>query len=241
MLVLGTFHMRSTPDMYKTEIDNLLSQKRQQEIQEVVDRLKKYKPTKIALEVETKLNERINLQFRQFKTGNFELEVNEVHQVGFRIAADLLHKEIYAIDWMEQGAGTRSVGEIYEWTKAHQPELFHSIFGWIQTKHGTNEANKYKSILDMYRDCNEIAEIRQLHAMNINIARIGYIDQYIGMDWLIWWYQRNLILFSNVARIATSKDDRILLIIGGSHVQILNQFFAESDLFELDNIQNYIY
>lgn len=70
--------------------------------------------------------------------------------------------------------------------------------------------------------------------MNINIARIGEIDNYIGLEWLNWWYQRNLIIFSNLARIATSCEDRLLLIIGASHVQILSQFLVESELFDLE-------
>lgn len=38
VMLVGTFHMRQTSDMYSTKVDNLLSQKRQQEIREVVDR-----------------------------------------------------------------------------------------------------------------------------------------------------------------------------------------------------------
>ncbi|MFC7677341.1 DUF5694 domain-containing protein [Paenibacillus sp. GCM10028914] len=76
--------------------------------------------------------------------------------------------------------------------------------------------------------------MKKHHTMNINIARIGEIDNYIGLEWLNWWYQRNLIIFSNLARIATSCEDRLLLIIGASHVQILSQFLVESELFDLE-------
>ncbi len=51
VLLVGTFHMRQTTDMCNTELDNLLSPTRQQEICEVVERLKQFSPTKIALEV----------------------------------------------------------------------------------------------------------------------------------------------------------------------------------------------
>ncbi|MHA7966725.1 DUF5694 domain-containing protein [Paenibacillus sp. CAU 1782] len=241
VLILGTFHMKPTPDLYKAEIDNLLSFKRQQEIVDLVEMIKKYRPTKIAVEVVTKQNEEINKQFTDYVNGDFVLEANEVHQVGFRIAADLSHKEIYPVDWMEQGAGTRSVGEVYEWTRVNQPELFNSIFGWIHNRNENNGEESYKSITDMYLDCNNVTSIHQHHKMNLHMARIGLNEQYVGVDWLIWWYQRNLIIFSNITRISTSPDDRILLIIGGTHVQILNQFLNESDLFDLENIQNYLH
>jgi len=37
VMVLGTFHMRYTPDLYRVEFDNLLSPKRQEEIRKVVN------------------------------------------------------------------------------------------------------------------------------------------------------------------------------------------------------------
>jgi hypothetical protein len=240
MLVLGTFHMGPTTDLFKTELDNLLSVKRQQELLEVVERLKEFKPTKLAVEIEKKKNDTMNEKYKKYRAGKYELEVNEVHQLGFRIASALHHEEIYCIDWMEQGAGTRSVGEVYEWAKVNQPELFNTIFGWLQHSFQDNMEHEYKSILDLYRVCNDPAGIKQNHIMNLNIARIKSAEDYVGMDWLIWWYQRNLIMFSNLSDLATSSDERILFIVGGAHVEILSNFLKESGLFELEPIQNYL-
>lgn len=240
-MILGTFHMRPTTDMYQTEIDDLRSIKRQQEIREVVKRLKEYNPTKVAVEVVTEREESLNKQFKDFRTGDFELEVNEVHQLGFRIAAELKHNRIYAIDWMEQGAGKRGMGEVYDWAKANQPALFRNIFEEFETTiNDDKHAQINPTILDFYCNCNNPDEVKKDHKMYINMARIGGVNNYVGMDWLIWWYQRNLIIFSNIARIATSSDDRILLIIGSGHVQILNQFLDESGIFILESPMNYL-
>jgi hypothetical protein len=230
--------MGSTPDMFKKELDNHLSVKRQQEILEVVELLEKFKPTKIAVEVERQKNGTINEKYKQYLAGKYELERSEVYQLGFRIAAALHHEEIFCIDWMGQG-GTRSIGEVYEWAKVNQPELFASLFGWIQNSH--LKEKEYKSILDMFRDCNEPTYLKQNHIMNLNMARIKSLDDYIGMDWLIWWYKRNLIMFSNLSDLATSIDDRILFIVGGGHVEILSNFLKESGLFEVENVQKYLY
>ncbi|GAA0358320.1 DUF5694 domain-containing protein [Bacillus horti] len=238
VLILGTFHMSPSSDLYQTEVDNLQSRTRQQEIREVVDLLKQYKPTKIAVEIVPAEEESLNKKYRDYTTGSFELEMNEVHQLGFRMAAELNHEKVYAIDWMEKGAERRSVGEVYEWAKANQPELFSSLFNWLKQK--ANDENKESTILDLYCNCNELSEIKKHHQMYVNMARIREINNYVGMDWLIWWYQRNLILFSNIARLATSSDDRIMLIIGAGHVQILYQFLEESGLFELESTMKYL-
>ena len=62
-------------------------------------------------------------------------------------------------------------------------------------------------------------------AYYMNYARVGTEDYY-GNGWLIWWYQRNLNIFTNTAALADSEDEeRILLIIGAAHKGILEQFF----------------
>lgn len=172
VLLLGTFYMGSTADMYNPKVDNLLSSQRQQEILEVVERLKKFQPTKIALEIEIKRNNEINQQYQQYRLGCFELEVNEAHQLGFRIASDLEHERVYCIDWMEKGTGTKGVGDVYLWAKKHQPELFKSIFDWLDNTFGNDHVSK-QSILETYRTFNEPSHVKKHHTMNINMARIG--------------------------------------------------------------------
>jgi len=240
LLILGTFHMGQTTDLFQTEVDDLLSVKRQQEIREVVECLKKFHPTKLAVEVEKKQQGSLNEEYRQYSDGNLGLMVNEVYQLGFRIASELDHKEIYCIDWMEEGAGKRDFGDVYEWAKEHQEELFESIFGWLHKKTAQSNSS-YKTILEMYREYNEKEVIKHHHILNINISRIKEAEDYVGMDWLVWWYQRNLIMFSNLTDLATSTDERILLIVGAGHVEILSNFIKESGLFELEEVETYLY
>ncbi|MCR2822272.1 DUF5694 domain-containing protein [Lederbergia panacisoli] len=240
VLILGTFHMAPSSDLFQSNLDDLLTIKRQKEIQEVVERVKQYNPTKLAVERVTKRNRELNEEYRRYKNGNFELKINEIYQLGFRIANELNHEKIYAIDWMEQGAGTRSAGEVYEWAKANQPELFQSIYGWIEASIQGETEGTAPTILDLFRECNDPSEVKKHHEMYMNMARIGDFDHYVGIDWLIWWYQRNLILFSNLTRLATSSDDRILFIVGSGHVQILYQFLEESGLFDLERADTYL-
>jgi hypothetical protein len=47
------------------------------------------------------------------------------------------------------------------------------------------------------------------------------------------WYNRNLRVFRNIQRIPHNSEDRILLIIGREHLNLLNLFFDTSREFEL--------
>lgn len=237
IMILGTFHMGTTLDMIEIEKDSMLSTQRQKEIEGVVGRLKDFKPTKIALEVEKKRNGTLNEEFTSYLKGDYQLKENEIDQIGYRLAKEMAHPEVYAVDWMEQGACQREINEVVEWAKEHQPDLYEELFGPLYQLELTTAG---KSVNDLLLYYNQPEVVEQLHRSYVNMARIKDAEQYVGMDWLIWWYQRNLILFSNLSDLATTPDDRILFIVGGSHVSIVEKFVKESGLFETVPVQSYL-
>ncbi len=237
IMILGTFHMGTTADMIEVEKDSMLSPQRQKEIVEVVNRLKDFKPTKIALEAEKKRNGTLNEEFTRYLKGDYQLQENEIDQIGYRLAKEMGHQEVYAVDWMEQGALQREISEVTEWAKEHQPKLYEELFEPLYQLEFTTAG---KSINDLLLYYNQPDVVDQLHRSYVNMARIKDTEQYVGMDWLIWWYQRNLILFSNLSDLATAPDERILFIVGGSHVSILKNFVKESGLFATVSVQSYL-
>ncbi|MYA98728.1 hypothetical protein F4X90_03455 [Candidatus Poribacteria bacterium] len=71
-------------------------------------------------------------------------------------------------------------------------------------------------------------------------AQIGVGDQYVGLDWLLRWYERNLKIFVNLTRITESADDRILLIIGAGHVFLVQQFLEDSGDYIIESPLKYL-
>lgn len=235
VLIVGTFHMAGSDDMHSEKMDSFLSEKRQEEICEVIERLKEFGPTKVALECEVKYDGVENEKYKAYVKGTHKLILNEKQQLGFRIAKDLGHEKLYSIDWMERGVAGKSYGEVYEWAKESQPELFKRVIDYQY-----EPLDKSKTVLGMYQQVNALEHIEESHKHHLNLAQIGHMEDYVGIDWLIWWYQRNLILFSNICRIAISGDDRILLIIGSAHVYILKQFLKDSGMVELVDVNEFL-
>lgn len=61
-------------------------------------RLRKFKPTKIAVEAaygDAKINER----YERFLAGNYTLTANEIDQIGYQLAKQLNHKQLYPADY----------------------------------------------------------------------------------------------------------------------------------------------
>ncbi|WP_430481687.1 DUF5694 domain-containing protein [Rossellomorea marisflavi] len=229
--IVGTFHMRYTPDLNQEDVSDFISEMRQEEIGEVVEKLKNFEPTKLAFEVVTEEEEQLNADYMQYVEGGRELEMDEVHQYGFRLASALNHEHIYAVDWMES-VGNRALGHVYEWAKKEQPELYEILK--VSSAESRVPDLAEHSVLDIMRALNEEEEILHKHRMYMNVARIGHRGNYVGIDWVRWWYQRNLIIYSNLCRLAQSPTDRIMLIVGGAHVHLIEQFLKESGLFRVE-------
>ncbi|WP_339251362.1 DUF5694 domain-containing protein [Sporosarcina sp. FSL W8-0480] len=239
ILLLGTFHMGETADVYVTETDDLFSETRQKEIREVVEQLATFKPTKVAVEVEKKWDAALNEKYDAYIKGDYDLEMNEVFQLGFRIAKKAGLSKVNAIDWMEKGSRRKTSGEVYQWAKENQPKLFQEIFGWLEDGHDLLAIGN-RTVKEWFSYANEPEVIKQHHRMNLNIARLKEVEAYVGIDWLVWWYERNLILFSNLMDLATSGDERILFIVGSGHVEIVGNFLRESGAVVIEPVLPYL-
>ena len=93
-----------------------------------------------------------------------------------------------------------------------------------------------ESITEAYKLVNFKAFTESLTAHYMNYPRIG-AENYLGNKWLIWWYERNLNIFANVASLLEGKDnERLLLLIGASHKGILEGFIRDSKKFEICDV-----
>jgi len=236
IMILGIFHMRDTPDLYKARRDDIHTEEGQREIRKVVDCIKEFKPTKIAFEIVKEKQGTLHEEYRQFLNGMLEPEVNEIHQLGFRAAAELSHDTVYAVDWMDDVENI-GLGDVFEWAKKHQPDMVEMINGHYRPK--IKQAIEDSSIIERIKALNTESNIELNHEMYMAIARIGQCPEYVGIDWLRWWYQRNLIIYANLAEI-TCPTDRTLLIIGSAHIHLITQFLKESGLFNVVPANGYL-
>ncbi|MGE8206998.1 DUF5694 domain-containing protein [Heyndrickxia sp. NPDC080065] len=241
-LLLGTYHM-SNPglDIHNAKADDVLAPKRQQELKEVVERLKLFNPTKVAIEALVDSNEALNKDYHSYLSGDFTLTANEIHQLGFRTAAELGHERIYPVDWNEWTGGI-SLGDVYDYAKLHLPEMYkHFNSVGEENIDGFQKAQSVNTIRELLLECNNHNGMqRDLEKYYMNIARVGDGKNNIGVDWLCnYWYRRNMIIYTNISRIS-STEDRILVIYGAGHMHLLTQFMKESGIFSLEPVEKYL-
>lgn len=160
-----------------------------------------------------------------------------MHQLGFRISRNQQLKAIYAIDWMEN-VDNRGIGDVFDWAKENQPSLFNAIMN--QYINQLEPEISDLSISEALKLFNQDKQSKKEQEAYMQIARIGIDDEYIGIDWLRWWYQRNLIIYKNIIDLIESEDERILLIIGAGHRYLINQFLTESGTVDIIDPNQYL-
>ena len=90
LMILGSYHMANPGrDMVNVKADDVMTPKRQIEIKQLVGRLKKFKPTKVAVEHESEKDVELQTTYRSYLNGNYQLRRNETQQIGFRLASKL--------------------------------------------------------------------------------------------------------------------------------------------------------
>ena len=243
LMILGTYHMANPgQDLINLEADDVLAPKRQQEIEELVRRLKVFRPTKIAVEVDPQDQDELHERYRAYCEGRRALERTEVEQIGFRLARTLGHPRLYPVDWFRDEPIDPKDVDFFAFAREHgQQPLLDRIFA-----EGERHAAKEKAVLeqgtvsDLLRYLNHPSALRRSHRVYFTIARIGEGDRYPGAQWVQHWYGRNLKIFINLTRLVESPDDRILLIIGAGHVYLLRQFAKESGFFQLESPLRYL-
>jgi hypothetical protein len=234
IMTLGVFHFDyPNLDAVKTDAKDqisVLDEPFQSEIIAICQAIEKFNPTIIAIEFTKDRQSFIDSVFNQYKKGNYSLRKNEAYQLGFRIAGQLDLDKVYCID--DAGKHYNSIEAIF--TDNARREAFEQYY--LNARETTHTSSKISSITDALYESNKAENIKQSLAIYLSHP-FKYEESpgdFTGVDFETGrWYNRNLRIFRNIQRIPIDNSDRILVIIGSEHLNLLNHFFDTSMEFEL--------
>ena len=239
VMVVGVYHLGETSDLIsiQSKKDNEMGM----QAKEVVEALSVFKPTMLAVEVESNAQLQLNETYQTYQRGNLVSPKDEIGYIGFPLAKAAGISEISCVDWRGDAEEIPPIEEVLQYASEREPELYNRLI----EKHMEamqREAEKLSelSIFEAFKLINEPQTIKDLHQFYMDFAMIGKEKDYYAMDWLTWWYKRNLVIYSNVRRLISSPQDRVLLLIGGAHVHLINQFLVESDMCTVVDASDYL-
>lgn len=224
ILVLGTYHMANPGrDVFNTKADDVLAPKRQQEIAELIDVLKRFRPTKIAVEADVS-SQRVTREYADYLAGKYTLTVNEIDQIGFRLAKELGHQKIYPVDV----DGDFPLLRVTNYAKANgrAAEFEKSQAGIGARVKKDNDFMLSHTVLQTLERINSDESAATAMAEYFDFVPFGEPWEYAGPDLVAAFYQRNIRIYHNIRRLAESPNDRILVIYGSGHLGWLRQDVA---------------
>ena len=228
VMILGTYHFANPKaDLIKTELDDHMSPKRQNEIAEVVALLAKYKPTKIM--VERPPEDGANDRYHSYLEGNYTLAINEIDQIGMRLAKQMGNKDIFPIDYRSD----MDFDPVFAFAKEKNDQAFFSYFESAKA-----DVEKMLNGLPMhtvrenYLTMNSPESLHQAMEFYVRLLRLNDGKNYPGADLLAGWYSRNLRIYGNMAKVV-EPGDRVLVIFGQGHAPILRQLVVDGGDMEL--------
>lgn len=236
VMVLGVYHFNNpNQDYVKTSVDDHLSDKRQKEILEVVELLSRFKPTKIILEAVEGVSP-VAQNYDAYLKGQYKLAANERDQIGFRLAKQFNHKQVYAADHkldMDVGAVIQAAQESNN--RAFLDE-FQKVMAEVQDFEKRKATMTVREILIVMNDPNLL---QRAGAIYLQMARVRSGEKFVGADVVAGWYQRNFRIFSNLARLI-EPEDRVLVIFGQGHSYTLRELTRSSPDMQLVEAVDYL-
>ena len=238
IMVLGTFHFnfsQNVSDMKGEDNFDVYANKRQEELNILIKKLKAFKPTKIAVEMMLPEQAMMDSLFKAYCDGTWKLGRNEVYQVGFRLAKELGLKGVSCVDTRPE--------QVELDTTVTDLELYAKQRGELEKWEAYNEPNKRtNTYIEKLRTNMSISDYliflntdkvkrRYKQFFLTGLVEVGTGHTYIGADLTGYWYRRNTRIFANVKRLVSSENERILIIYGNSHAWVLEELFKASPEF----------
>lgn len=226
LVILGTYHMGTAgSNVVNGKVDDVSSPERQKQMVELVGKLKKFKPTKIVVECDLEADEKNRELYERYLSGSYQLSKNETNQIGFRLAKESGLKKVYCVDWSDFWDDPAISYEKYASKDAEFDSFLKGVYRNLKKEVDAEHEKLFTlPIVNQLVLLNQPERIEKAHQIYYDIMRIGRGKEYIGANYVSWWYRRNLTILDNIIRITDSPQERVLVVYGSGHLKLLTQF-----------------
>lgn len=237
VLNLGTFHMGYSPDANTTEFDEH-DQENIRQVHRVAKAIAEFKPTVILVEARPSENEALQSAYREYLQ-NPKMKFSnpsEIELLAFEVGRLANSSKIFGIDFQEG----YNYGLAYQLENSLDGETYFQYMKLLEDlEKEYNPENM--SVLDHLLMTNDPRYLDML--MNINADLLTHISspgKSEGADEAAKFYHRNLVMYSNLNQIPLKKEDRVFILMGGTHTAFFNMWLGRSPKFELVEVMDYL-
>lgn len=216
---LPTILLLATPHLSEME-------GREAEAKEVVDRLSRFEPDIVAVEVRPKDENGVQERYERYLAGAEPLGDSETDQIAFRLAqvSGVAAIRGFDADWQLEWNGLRRLHPKDEDIESLMSEV--ALVSAPAHSRLRELISSRASLRDQLLLVNS-SEYQELdHRFYVRMAEVGDTRNTGGADYTASWYLRNLRMYANLVRLARPLN-RVFALVGAGHAKILNDLLKQ--------------
>lgn len=245
VLLIGTFHFNNPgADVAQVKTFDVMSPQSQKELELLTDKIKQFHPDKVFVEWDYDQQLSLDSLYTLYRQGkyfdyveqkypkrNFYTQ-NEIFQLAFKAASKSNLTRVYAIDYGNANFPYDSM--MQSAVKGKQFDLKKRIEDLIKSYEMTENADRQKLTLTQLLLKHNEKDYRKwdLGAYISLFNQAGDKDNFVGAYLVSEWYRRNLYMYSLVQKITESKDKKVMVLLGASHVALFKEFISLDENFK---------
>jgi glyoxylase-like metal-dependent hydrolase (beta-lactamase superfamily II) len=229
VMLLGSFHFADPGlDSVKVQSLDVTTAESQAYLEQLSVRIaQEFRPTTILLEYSADFDATLNERYQLYLADRYELPVNEIYQLGFRVARA---SGLGALASWDHKGMPWNAEPMFEYAKEHDPKAYAAFEARIAALTAQEQLRQNTMTLQqLLKLNNDPVEFAANKALYIATNAIGAASSYEGADAAASWWHRNFRMYAKVQRIAKAGE-RVLVIGGSGHIAIVADLLAVDDL-----------
>lgn len=230
VMILGTYHFDNPGlDLVNVAADDVLTERRQSELELVAERLAAFQPTAVAVEKVPRGGSLIDPGFARFTEADLTSDRNEIVQIGYRVAHQQGIDRVFAVDVQDGEVEFFPFDRVQSFAeKTGQMDLVNGKIAQVQAEIAAMASDREATPMhELLAHENDAERTQRMHSnFYYALLKLADAEEQPGAALNYGWYARNALIFANIAA-SSQPGDRILVIYGSGHNYWL-QHFAET-------------
>ena len=245
VLLIGTFHYNNPgQDVAKTKSFDILKEKYQLELQHISSNIKKYNPTQIFVEWPYDEQKELDSLYKQYINGKYFKNdslsdfymKNEVFQLAFRVAKENNLEKVYGVDYSTVFPFEEVMKDIENSKQLKLQAQIQEIFKWAEKIDNKIESGISLTELTYYVNSKDFRNYSNNWHNNLMLLA-GNPNDFSGPFLTSEWYKRNLYMWSLIQKNTIESDERIMVLVGGSHAAMIELFIKENSGWKVKELE----
>lgn len=238
LLLMGSFHFANPGlDTIKNKQIDVSQPAPQAYIRQLVAQLAKFQPNVVMLEYDPKDEEKINQRYQQYLASEYQLPINEMYQIGFRLAQQAGLKRVYSADEREvQWQGDELINYMQQQDQQAMAN-FQQLTSHMQQTLQTDFDQL--SLQQMLVKINQAPYEKMNRNIYLQLNATGKQNNFVGADSAASWWHRNFRMYARIQRQAKG-DARIFVLAGQGHTSLIRQFVESDEFIQQEPVEPYL-